>query len=153
MSDNNPVKQFLSNSRPYLEGVKFGIDFANDSALRTHEVVASSHPCFAYALIVEDADADEADTQSFSNGDPVSMSASAFRLFYSFNQQLPDGAYFDDCLFKQNGSVITNIVPDKIPQSATITIEYGFVYDKQGNEIGRVQDAARAWLARHQDPS
>lgn len=146
-----PVKQLLSNSREQLDGVKFGIEFASNSAPHTLEVSKSDHPCFAYQLIVKDTDTHDTDTLVFSNGETVSMSASAFRLFYSFNKQLPDGAYFDDCLFKQNGNVIIDIEPDKIPQSATITIEYGFVYDKQGNEIGRVQDAARAWLARDHD--
>lgn len=148
MQNTNSGTQFLSNSKYFLEGLSRGIEFVNDSVITPLAIKECTHPCFAYELTVIDADADTLEQSFDSKSHTITATSSEFILFYFMNKYLPEDAYFDDTLIKQNGSVITNIVLENIPEHATMTMEYGFVYGKDGEELGRIQDAFLAWKAR-----
>jgi hypothetical protein len=148
MQDFHKGTKFLSNDKSFLDGVSKGVSLVNDSSIRPLDLIKSSHPCYSHELTVIDDDADDLESDYDSKSQEITATANEFVSFYFMNKNLPEGAYFDDTLIKQNGAVITDILRGNIHEDATMTIEYGFIYDKDENEIGRIQDAFLAWKNR-----
>jgi hypothetical protein len=150
MTTPTPTLRIFANTRPFLEGIWEGVNLVNDSTFEILSIKESDHPCHAYVLTAADHDDDRDDVlkQHINDDTPVTMSASAATLFFAFNRHFPEGTTLKDMVALQNGQKLESVRPASFPQHAVITIASGYLFDGEGNQLGLLTDAARAWLER-----